>query len=214
MPDNSPKAIATLSTRQQVLNLALQGFTRVGIAEALSLSPDSIDEHLIAMRQDLSLRSQEAQEVWVAVTIARTEKILTKIMPIFDDITMPPIKNSYADGEMSIQTYMGLVSDAAKAYTLIAKLQKDILQVKIESPGGTKFVQNNTIVAAGDFYKEALAAMQSDLVGSTYDEYMQEAEELMPALPSPEEDPRIIRIEQTLEKLNLTHAETRDEASP
>lgn len=199
---SDPKELAVIATKQRVLNLAIQGFDVRGIAQSLGIAEETVREHVVDIRADLTLRMQEAQEIWVAMNVARTEKILSKIMPIFDEVEMPPIKATYGDGEMSLQSYVSLVGDAAKIFTSIAKLQKEILQIKLETNNpAAKFVQNNTILANSDFYEEALKAMQRDLFGKTWEEAQEEAAEYIDVIPALDEDPRISRIESAVSKL-------------
>lgn len=199
---NNAVAVAEMSNRNKVLNLALQGFTIQGIVDATKLSDATVKGILAEMRAELSIRLQEAQEGWIALNMARTEKIISKVMPVFEAPT-PNMLDTTDENQAKIRTYVGLIGDAAKVFTQVAKLQKDMLQVKIDAPpsASPSVVNNNTIIADSDFYKEALQHIQVEKWGQTFDDYMDNANALVDVTPTIEEDPRFAQIEAKIDKL-------------
>lgn len=190
-----------MSNRQRILNLALQGLTVDGIVQATGLNDNTVRDTLIDIRADLSLRLQEAQEGWIALNLARMEKIISKMMPIFD-VPAPNLLDQTAEGEAKVKSYVNLIGEAAKVYTNIAKLQKEILQLKIESPAGNNpsLVQNNTFIADSDFYQVALENLHKSGSVRSFDDDVEAAEAYIDVIPTLENE-RLTKIESKIDKL-------------
>lgn len=201
MSKSDPGTVALMSNRQRILNLALQGLTIEGIMEATGLGDNTVRDTLIDIKADLSLRLQEAQESWIALNLARMEKIVSKVMPIFD-VPAPNLLDQTAEGEARIKGYVGLIGEAAKVYTNVAKLQKEILQLKIDAPAGNNpsLVQHNTFIANSDFYQVALENLHLEGAVRSFDDEIEAAQPYIDVIPTLEND-RLSKIESKLDKI-------------
>jgi hypothetical protein len=204
MPQQSALAaeVSANENRRLVLKHALDGFSIAQIAEETKLSPTHVRELLADLNGELTLRIQELREHWIGVAFARSEKILSKTMPLLDLLLMPSVT---AEEGLTLSKYIGAVKDISRIFLDITKTQKELLQLKIEAGGdptsGNTYVQNNTIVTSGDFYAEALKHIQKDEYGQSFEEYMEASQQLEPQALAAELPGRIDKLQARIDEM-------------
>lgn len=201
-------AVLDLHVHHKILNLALTGLTKAEIAEKLNLTEDSVLLHLSQIRGDLTLRMQEAQEQWMAISLARMDKIISKLLPIVMETPQPNLLDTSDEGMGRVKAYANLIGSVSKSYLEIAKMQQSLLQLQQASSKGDvlKVVQNNTFITDSDFYKEAYEAISVDTVDASWED----ADQYVDVLPVLHEDPAIAKIEAKIDRL-LEHEEEESE---
>lgn len=206
---SDPKVIQKLDRKRQVLTMLRQGFDIREISEQVGLDETYIRTLSREEMQYLDLVTQEMQQHFVGLTFARSEWLMSKVLPILDKMEMP-LRVDYEKGEdydTALSRYLRVVGDILRHYVTLARLQKDVLQVKgvgeKKDNGVTveQMVNNITITAESDFYREALDRMQTSMFGETFAEmqsrYLPEADVIQ--IP----DDRLDKIEEAINKLNV-----------
>ena len=211
--NSDPAEIQKTDRKRQVLVMLRQGAEIRDIADELRLNEEYVRQLARAEMEYLSLQVQELQEHFVAMTWARSEKIMSRLFPVFD--VEPPSAADLLDmtpkerADM-LRSYQNMIGDALNNFVKLARLQKDILQVKgvgeSKKPGDITIekmaVQNVTFNADSDFYKEALASMQTDLLGETFPEMQARLAAEADVIQLP--DDRLEKIERAVEKLHVS----------
>lgn len=208
---SNPAEIQKLDRKKQVLVLLRQGVDIRTIAEQVDLDEGYVQTLAREEMTFLSLATQEIQEHFVAMTFARSEKIMSRVLPDFDiDPPAPPDDPSQMkEWRDEVKYYRRMIGEGLKNFALLARLQKDILQVKsiTEKPAGANgdiniAVNNYTMNTKMDLYQEAMDNIQRDEFGETFPE-MQErylAEGAVIQLPH---DDRLSKIEKAIDNLHV-----------
>lgn len=157
--------------------------------------------------QYLDLATQEMQQHFVSLTFARGEKIMSRIMPLFD--LEPPsqedlLTKTAEEAQTAIGRYQKLIGEGLKNWALLVRIQKEVLQVKgaidkADAPNVNVQVNNITLPANGDLYKEALDNIQFQ--GESFPELQSKllAEGDLMQLP----DDRLSKIEKAIDNLHV-----------
>lgn len=200
-------AIQKLDRKRQVLNLLHQGVDVRAIAEQVGLDQVYVATLAREEMQYLDLATQEMQQHFVSLTFARGEKIMSRIMPLFD--LEPPsqedlLTKTAEEAQTAIGRYQKLIGEGLKNWALLVRIQKEVLQVKgaidkADAPNVNVQVNNITLPANGDLYKEALDNIQFQ--GESFPELQSKllAEGDLMQLP----DDRLSKIEKAIDNLHV-----------
>ncbi len=208
---SDPVEIQKLDRKRQVLNLLHQGVDVRAIAEQVGLAETYVAILAREEMQYLDLATQEMQQHFVSLTFARGEKIMSRIMPLFD--VDPPTQEDMLlmkpeERQMAVGRYQKLIGEGLKNWALLVRVQKEILQVKsgaekADSPSVNVQVNNITLPAQGDLYQEALDNIRVDTAyaGESFPELQSKllAEGDLMQMP----DDRLSKIEKAIDNLHV-----------
>lgn len=205
MPSTSE--VAELERQRQIHALVLQGFSISDIEARTGFSADSIRNITSQTHKQLTQRVQELAEVHVAVTYARTEKMLSRIMDAFEKDPPAAVKDAPDLSAASYRKYQDMIATAAKAAIGVMKLQNDLLG-KTASDKAPQVNINTTILSDSELYNAALHDIQMEVHGETYDQFIERARGLSEVIELPSD--RIEKLEQAIDRISPTE----DDQSP
>ncbi len=215
MPSKSdPKAIQKLDAKRQAINMLRQGMDTRTISEQLDVGEEYIRGIAREEMTYLSLEVQELQEHFVNMTYAQSMKIMSRIMPDFYvDPPEPPEdasdKEAVKDYHDAIKQWRRIITESAKNWALIVRVQKDVLQVRgpdDKKPGVNvekMEVNNITLTTNTDMYTEALEHIQRDYLGESFPEMQARLAAEGDVIDYPYDD-QLRQVEEAINKLHVT----------
>ena len=136
----------------EIFNYALQGLSIQQIADKIETTEENVRQIIGKQKRQMSLEMQEMQEQWSSITMARTEWLLSKLMPV--------IEAQSKDGGTPSKDLLKMTLD-------VFKFQQTIAVPKEQDNSKPDVVINQTFLARGQLYDEALQAMQNEIMGYT-----------------------------------------------
>lgn len=193
-----PALFNELTRTYQVYQLMLKGYNHQEIAEQLNVTPNDVTQLLTAASQQLTREIQLLRAQWTDLSLARVEFSLKLLLEYLEN----PKQELDAVAEPSHRTIESLFK--------AIRLQGEILGVMNEQASKPQNPQNTqqqvnvyiepTMNGSGKLYKEAAAAEQLRLAGTTLPQLTESAVE---------RDPKVSRLDQ----LRLTDEDHDDRAA-
>lgn len=139
----------------KIYDLLVQGLSVRKIAEQLGVTEEAISTQITKERMRMSVFRQDMLERYDDVTLARTEYILSRLLPIMDaQINNDPMNGPSRDLMKQILDFMKFGREIAAP-------------AKNSSDNESKVTINQTFVAGSPMYDEALQSVQTDFLGYT-----------------------------------------------
>lgn len=167
------------------------GYSMEHIASELGVSRETVRNYLQEEMLRLTVEVQELQEHFQSLSIARTEHLLSKVMPLIDRL-------SSAGEETEIDNIpVRAINETIRSALSIIKLQKELVGLDRDRKEAKAPVQHNTLVVSSELYQFALESMRTDLmVGFDWNNGAEEYE-----IAGAPDDDRIAKLEEVVSKL-------------